>query len=88
MKYKIICSLVISLISSLFLFGEAFAGSMRCGTHIVSDSNRSGMGKYEVLKRCGEPTDRFGNTWVYDKPGQFKRTLTFGPDGRLARIDG
>ena len=88
MKYKIIYSLVIALISSLFLFGEAFAGSMRCGTHIVSDSNRSGMGKYEVLKRCGEPTERFGNTWVYDQPGQSKKILRFNDSGLLMSIDG
>ncbi|MGI9329767.1 MAG: DUF2845 domain-containing protein [Gammaproteobacteria bacterium] len=88
MKHKIIYSLAIALIGSLFIVGDAFAASMRCGTHIVSDSQRNGMGKYEVLKRCGEPTERFGNTWVYDRPGQFKRTLRFAPDGRLSKIEG
>jgi len=88
MKYKIIYSLAIALLTSLLIFGDAFAASMRCGTHIVSDGQRTGMGKYEVLKRCGEPTERFGNTWVYDRPGQLKRTLRFSPDGRLSKIEG
>ena len=87
MRNKISLNLAITLVVAMFTT-EALANSMRCGTHIVSAGQRKGMGKYEVLKRCGEPTERYGNTWVYDRPGQLKRVLTFGPDGRLSRIEG
>ena len=48
---------------------------------------RDGPGKYEVLKKCGEPTERLSDTWIYDKRGKSKRVLRFGPDGRLMRIE-
>ena len=59
---------------------------MRCGNHIISSGQRHAMGKYEVLKRCGEPTERYGNTWIYDEPGKMRRVLRFGQDGLLSDI--
>jgi hypothetical protein len=53
------------LLSMLFM-QTALAGSMRCGTHIISTGGLHGPGKYEVLKKCGEPTVRAGDTWIYD----------------------
>lgn len=64
----------------------AQAGSMRCGSHLISDDQRHGIGRYEVLKRCGEPTERAGDTWIYDQPGKARRALSFGPDGTLRDI--
>ena len=52
---------------SMLMFQPVQAGSMRCGQHTISDGGRTGPGTYEVLKRCGEPTARQGNTWVYEK---------------------
>ena len=76
------------LILSTFMPEPAFAsGSMRCGTHIISAGQRHGTGKYEVLKKCGEPTAKSGNTWVYDQPGGTKRVLVFDASGSLSRID-
>ncbi|MGI9342030.1 MAG: DUF2845 domain-containing protein [Gammaproteobacteria bacterium] len=73
---------------SIFMIEPAFAtGSMRCGTHIVNAGGRQGMSMYEVLKKCGEPTERFGNTWIYDRSGGSKRTLRFNSEGTLSRID-
>jgi len=61
--------------------------SMRCGTHIISAGQPNAPGKYEVLKRCGEPTQRYGDTWVYEKSSSVSRELRFDRDGRLMTID-
>ena len=72
------------------LIGQAWAvsGTIRCGAHTISDSGRKGPGKYEVIKKCGHPSERFGNTWVYDRPGQPKKILRFNDAGQLITIDG
>jgi len=59
---------------------------MRCGSHIISTGGLHGPGKYEVLKKCGEPTIRSGDTWIYDKPGGVKYVVVFDASGYLARI--
>ncbi len=41
---------------------------------------------YEVLKKCGEPEAKNGNTWIYLQ-GSMRRILTFNFEGRLARIE-
>lgn len=79
-------SLVTALAGTMLLCNSAQAASMRCGSHIIQSDQRHGMGKYEVLKRCGEPTERYGNTWIYDEPGKMKRVLRFGQDGLLSEI--
>ena len=77
--------------ASVFLWAlmpePALADSMRCGTHIISSGGLHGPGKYEVLKKCGEPTVRSGDTWIYDKPGGVKYVVVFDASGYLARID-
>ncbi len=80
--------LIIAAVSlSILTLEPAFAtGSMRCGTHIISAGSRSGTTMYEVLKKCGEPTERYGNTWVYAK-GSSKRVLTFNTAGVVMRIE-
>ena len=84
MRYTLAgCAIILGLIVAM----PASAGSMRCGSHIIQDSQRHGPGKYEVLKKCGEPTKRLSDTWIYDKPGRSKRVLRFGPDGKLMRIE-
>jgi hypothetical protein len=66
----------------------AFAvGSMRCGSHIISTGGRHGPDRYEVLKKCGEPTMRSGNSWIYELPGGVERVVVFDASGRLSRID-
>lgn len=83
-------SLMIVALAFVFLIlmpEPVFAsGSMRCGTHIVTGGQRHGPGKYEVLKKCGEPTQRNGDTWIYDKPGN-KHVVFFDASGRLMRIE-
>jgi hypothetical protein len=76
----------LGILFSMLLMETAFAGSMRCGTHIISTGGLHGPGKYEVLKKCGEPTVRSGDTWIYDKPGGVKYVVVFDASGYLARI--
>ena len=76
-----------ALVAAGLIFpGTGFAGAMICGIHIISDGGRSGPGKYEVLKKCGEPTERYGNTWLYTRPGKATRVLTFDDRGLLVSI--
>ena len=74
------------ILLSMLLIQTALAGSMRCGSHIISTGGLHGPGKYEVLKKCGEPTVRSGDTWIYDKPGGVKYVVVFDAAGYLARI--
>ena len=78
------------IVISAFLFAGYFssasaATSMRCGVHLIQDGQMNGPGKYEILKKCGEPADRFGNTWVYEI-GSSRYVLTFKDNGELAHI--
>lgn len=85
-KSKWIVASVI-LLSTLLMELALAADSIRCGTHIISAGGRHGPGKYEVLKKCGEPTARSGDTWVYEQHGGVRRVVVFDASGNLARID-
>ena len=65
----------------------AAADSMRCGVHIISASGFDGPTMYEVLKKCGEPTFRYGRRWTYESASQLTRTLVFNAQGRLVEIE-
>ncbi len=79
--------IIASVFLSTLMLEPAFAvGSMRCGTHIISAGERQNTKRYEVLKKCGEPTDRTGNTWIYEQSGGARRVVVFDSDGRLMRI--
>ena len=61
--------------------------SMRCGTQIIySGGGKNSAGMYEVVKKCGEPEEKYGNDWIYTQ-GSMVRTLTFNYEGRLAVIE-
>ncbi len=61
--------------------------SIRCGTYLVyGGGGKDSAGMYEVLKKCGEPEAKFGNTWIYIQ-GNMRRILTFNYEGRLLRIE-
>lgn len=77
----------IILLSTLLMELALAADSIRCGTHIITAGGRHGPGKYEVLKKCGEPTSRSGNTWVYEQHGGVRRVVVFDASDNLARID-
>jgi len=80
------------LISVTFFFSivmveQSIADSLRCGTHIISSGQRSAPYKHEVLKKCGEPTSRNGNTWIYKKSSSVSRVVRFGGDGQVYAIE-
>jgi hypothetical protein len=84
-----ICKLkwiVASVLLSTLMLEPVLADSMRCGRHIISSGGLHGPGKYEVLKKCGQPTARSGDTWVYDMPGGVKYVVVFDASGYIARI--
>ena len=85
MKMK---TLLITLIAgfSILVLQSVYAGSIRCGSHLISDGGRHGPGTYEVLKRCGEPTFRQGNTWVYEK-GKKRYVIVFDVSGQILTIE-
>ena len=61
--------------------------SMRCGTYLIyAGGGRDSSTMYEVLKKCGEPEAKQGNTWIY-RQGGMRRMLTFNFEGRLLRIE-
>ena len=79
-------SIIAALVVSIAMMESAMAlGSMRCGTHIVSSDPSLPTGKYDVLKRCGEPTVRYGDAWIYER-GSVKHTVTFSSNGRIKDI--
>ncbi len=71
---------------SLLTIQPVSAGSMKCGVHIIDDGGRTGPGKYEVLKKCGEPTYRQGSTWVYEKGSKRNYIVVFNDSGGLSSI--
>jgi len=87
MIHKSLLIIAAVFLSALALEPALASGSMRCGSHIISAGQRNGPGMYEVLKKCGEPTDRFGNTWIYEQSGGAKRVVHFDSDGSVARIE-
>ena len=61
--------------------------SIHCGGNLIlGGGGKDSSGMYEVLKKCGEPEAKQGNTWIYIQ-GNMRRILTFRADGRLQRIE-
>lgn len=61
--------------------------SIRCGGHLIyGGGGKDSSGMYEVLKTCGEPEAKMGDTWIYVQ-GNMRRILTFNYEGRLLRIE-
>ena len=76
----------VSLFLAVGFFQPASAGSMKCGTHIISSGQGNSPGQYEVLKRCGEPDVRQGNTWIYEKSSSVARRIRFDSNGNILDI--
>jgi hypothetical protein len=75
----------VSVLVGLLVFAAGSVHAMRCGTHIIGAGDRSGNGKYEVLKKCGEPKVRDGYSWIYEKYGN-TYVVTFDSAGRVSSI--
>ena len=82
--FKLIAAM---LLLTMGFMGSATAGSMRCGTHIISSGQGNSPGQYEVLKRCGEPTFRQGSTWIYERSSSVSRKIRFDNNGMILDID-
>ena len=81
MKNKTSLIAVSILISAILT--EPAQAALRCGTHLLV----AGKAKtYEVLKKCGQPNERTGNTWIYQKSG-FTHELRFDRNGVLLDIN-
>ena len=76
-----------SLLLALASLQPAMASSMKCGTHIISSGQGNSPGQYEVLKRCGEPTYRQGNTWIYERSSSVVRKIRFDNNGKIRDIN-
>ena len=77
----------VSLLLTVGYIQPASAGSMTCGTHIISSGQGNSPGQYEVLKRCGEPDARQGDTWIYEKSSSVTRRIRFDRDGNILDIN-
>ena len=64
----------------------ASAGSMRCGTYVLTDSQRTGQTQAEVAYKCGQPYSKSGMTWIYVHGDGSVYRLRFGNNGELTRI--
>jgi len=83
---KIIKLVGVSLFLTVGFFQPAAASSMKCGTHIISSGQGNSPGQYEVLKRCGEPDVRQGNTWIYERSSSVARRIRFDSNGNILDI--
>lgn len=57
---------------------------VRCGNVLL----QSGVGtsQYLVAQKCGAPTVRDGNRWIYDRGEGFVRILVFKENGELTFV--
>ena len=76
--------LVLAAVLGMFAANPAQAGSISCGVHIIQDSKRSSPTKYEVLKKCGEPKIREGDSWIYSRGG--RETEVYFQNGKVQSI--
>ena len=76
-----------TLMLAIVSLQPALAGSLRCGTHVISSGQSNSPGQYEVLKRCGEPTFRQGDTWIYEKSSSVSRQIRFDRNGNILDIN-
>jgi hypothetical protein len=79
--------ITVAIFISIVMVEQSIAGSLRCGTHVITSGQRSAPYKHEVLKKCGEPTARHGNTWVYQRSSSVTRVVKFGGDGQISSIE-
>ncbi len=75
----------IVLLMVFALFSEsAWAESMKCGTHIISDGLKPGPSKAQVKRKCGRPYLESGNHWVYYKGRSVYRLRFSEPSGLVS----
>jgi hypothetical protein len=65
--------LAILIVSGLTALRPVYAGTLLCGNYLIQGSERNPTTRYEVLKKCGEPKYREGDSWVYERSGTLMR---------------
>ena len=76
------------LVAALALFSfpiQSQASTLRCGPHLIQGGGRHGPSDFEVLRKCGEPSERSGRRWLY-RSGGSKWELTFNGAGILLTV--
>ena len=58
------------------------AASIRCGSKSFSSTARVAPLQSDILKACGEPTERRGDVWIYKKKGKSLKFL----EGKLKDV--
>lgn len=67
----------------VLVFNPALADLMYCGDHLVNPGDT----EYDVLKKCGPPSDKQGNKWFYEQgTGQFVKILIM-ENGKVAFVN-
>ena len=61
---------------------NSYAGTISCGGKYFSSEDLESPTQSAVLRACGEPTERRGVTWIYEKKG---KSLKF-VDGELKDV--
>ncbi|MGI9206243.1 MAG: DUF2845 domain-containing protein [Woeseiaceae bacterium] len=85
---KSVAVIAVGLVMHLTTYpAQASDKSMRCGGNLIhAGGGRNSALMYEVLKKCGEPEAKQGNSWIYIQ-GSMQRVLTFNFQGRLQLIE-
>ncbi len=81
---RIVQSLIV-LLTFIFAFGAASAGTMVCGVKVIEDGQIPGQSRAEIHKKCGPPKSVSGNNWYYEKNKQTYR-LHFNDNDELESI--
>ena len=72
---RVLLLAVLILLGALSHTRPASGASMRCGGDIVN----VGDPEFVVLQKCGPPTYKQGDQWIYDRgPGSFLKIVVFG----------
>lgn len=61
---------------------NSVAGTIRCGSKVFSSTDRISETSLDIQDACGEPTQRMGDVWLYQKEGKRLRFI----DGLLVEI--
>ena len=76
--------MVLILATTLLFTFDVQAESMRCGTHVIEDTDlHKAMTIKEVIEKCGQPSSRKGNKLYYKTKG---KELHFDTNDRLMAI--
>ncbi len=62
------------------------ADSISCGQSMIQGGLTDPVTKDEVLQKCGEPSAKEGNDWIYERDGGATAVLHLNDNGDLESI--